>query len=97
MIDWWGLARNIPWILGLSICLAALSMASYRARARQIYPGAVLREPGSQLALAIGLLLFCLGILATSQTLWQALSSGLLVILFAGQIIHLWRQQHHKP
>ena len=91
MIDWWGLARNVLWILGLSVCLAILSMLSYRARAERIRLRDGLSERGSQLALAFGLFLFSLGILITSSTWWQAFISGLLVMLVAGQIIHLWR------
>lgn len=93
MIDWWELVANSLWILGLSVCLAALSMLSYRARAQQIHLREGLNEPGNQLALALGLLLFCLGILTTSRTWWQALLSGLLVVGVAGTLVHLWRRK----
>jgi protein-S-isoprenylcysteine O-methyltransferase Ste14 len=93
MIDWWGLARNSLWILGLSVCLAALGMVSYRARAEQIHLREAISKPGSQLALASGLLLFCLGTLATSRTWWEGLLSGLLVVIVAGTFIHFWRQE----
>jgi hypothetical protein len=95
MIDWWGLVSNSIWILGLSVCLATLSLVSYRARAEQIPLREAVNEPGSQLALAIGLLFFCLGILATSRTWWQVLVSSLLVLLIAGQIHRHWRQRRH--
>ena len=93
MIDWWGVGRNLLWILGLSICLAVLSLVSYRARAEQTDLRQVLSGPGSQVALAFGLLLFCLGILVTSRTWWQALLSGLLVVVLAGTAIRLWKQE----
>jgi hypothetical protein len=93
MIDWWEVVANSLWILGLSVCLSTLSMVSYRARAQQSHLREGLNELGSQLALAFGLLLFFLGILTTSRTWWQALLSGLLAVLVAGTLIHLWRQK----
>jgi hypothetical protein len=90
MIDWWGLARNALWILGLSVCLATLSMVSFRARAEQSRLREALSKPGTELTLAFGLLLFSLGMLATSRSWGQALVSGLLFVLVSGQIIHLW-------
>lgn len=93
MIDWWGVGRNSLWVLGLALCLAVLSMVSYRTRAEQISLREALREQSSQVALALGLLLVCLGILATSHTWWQALLSGLLVVAVAGTLIRLWRQE----
>lgn len=95
MIDWWGLARNALWILGLSLCLAALSMVSYRVRAERIYLRDALSKPGTQRALGLGLLLFCLGILVTSRTWWQLTVSGLLVVLVVGQFLQHWRKNDH--
>jgi hypothetical protein len=92
MIDWWGLASNALWILGLSVCLATLSMLSHRSRAEQIPLRDALSSQGSQLALAFGLLLVSVGILVTSSTWWQGLVSGLLLLLLATRIIHLWRR-----
>lgn len=94
MIDWLGLFTNSLWILGLAVCLATLSLASYRTRTQSIRLGEAFGMPGSQGALAVGLLLFCLGILATSQTWWQVLLSGLAVLLVAGRFLHYWRQKH---
>jgi hypothetical protein len=96
MINWWGLVSNSLWILGLSLCLSVLSMVSYRARAEQRPLREALSEPGSQVALVFGMLLFCLGILATSRTWWQVLLSGLVVVIVAGSIIHLWRQVRER-
>jgi hypothetical protein len=96
MIDWWGVGRNSLWILGLSICLAVLSMVSYRARAEQISLRQALSGPGRQVALAFGLLLVSLGILVTSRTWWQALLSGLLVVVLVGTAIRLWQQERRE-
>jgi hypothetical protein len=97
MIDWWGLVRNTLWILGLSVCLAALSMLSYRARVEQVRLRDLLNEPRSQLVPAAGLLLFCLGILVTSRTWWQAFLAGLLLVLLAAYLIYLWRHHLEEP
>jgi hypothetical protein len=92
MIDWWGVFVNLMWIAGLAICLAALSMASYRARVTQVRIGQLLAEPKTLCALSGGMMLFCLGLLLSQTALWQRIVFGLLSALFASQTALYWRQ-----
>lgn len=85
MIDWWGLAYNAVWILGLGMSLAALSMASYQARVDKVRLRRKLAEGAFQLPLMIGMMLFCLGLLLSSQPWWEKAVWGLASAWFAVQ------------
>ena len=71
MISWSGLVGNVLWICGLAVCLAALSMARFQARAGGEHLLDRLREPRSGMAIAAGLILFCAGLLLCSNTWWE--------------------------
>jgi F0F1-type ATP synthase membrane subunit c/vacuolar-type H+-ATPase subunit K len=70
-INWFGLLGNALWIVGLAACLATVSMAHYQARVGADRLWAGLRQPESQSALAIGAVLFCVGLLLCSGTWWE--------------------------
>jgi len=93
MIDWWGLFYNTLWVLGLAVGLAALSMAVYRARTTPAPLRRELDAPSFRLPLDLGMTLFCLGLLFAARHWWERVLWGLLVLLFAGQGVLLWRNR----
>ncbi|HUV94007.1 MAG TPA: hypothetical protein VMX14_04165 [Anaerolineae bacterium] len=92
MIDWFSLAFDAVWLLGLSVILAALSLASYRAASdRREMPRRrhTLRRrlsgPGFRLALLTGLALVFLGALLSSTGAWHRITAGVgLALCVAG-------------
>ena len=93
MIDWWGLFHNAVWVLGLAVILAALGMASFRARTQGVRLRQVLGKSGFLLPFGAGMFLFCLGLMLSSHLWWQKALWGLLAVMFAGQVIWLWRDR----
>ena len=85
MIDVWEVVANSVWILGLAVLLAAFSWASWAASAEGIRFRAVLRRPGIQRVLILGLMLFCAGLAATARAWWERTLWGLLTVIFAVQ------------
>ena len=71
LADWFGLAGHALWICGLAVLLATLSLVHFEARAggnhlRHRLGG---REP--RMAIAVGLILFCAGLLLSTDTWWE--------------------------
>lgn len=96
MLDWWGAVHNSLWIMGLSVCLAALSMVSYRSRLGGNRLRQELSGRGFQLLFILGILLFCLGALFSARTWWESALWGVLVVICVGQIIQLWRSRSRE-
>ncbi len=96
LIDWRSLGFNTLWILGLSMILAALSFADYEASQRKMRPRVVLRRSDYQVALNVGLFLFCLGLAGSAATWWGMLAWILLAMAFAYQVWSIW-QRHSRP
>ena len=96
MIDWYGLVYNALWVLGLAVILAALAMASFQTRVQGVRLRRVLRASAFLLPFGVGMFLFCLGVLFSSQTWWEKALWGLLAVLFAGQVFWLWRDRSGK-
>jgi hypothetical protein len=93
MVNWWGVFYNSLWVLGLAGGLAALSMASYRARVRGMRLGEVLKGAGFQLPFHVSMVSFCVGLLFAGRWWWEKALWGLLAFLFAGQAMRLWRER----
>jgi len=93
MFDWFGLVGNALWVFGAAVCLAALSMAHYQARAGQERLGSRLRRPELQLAFAVGMSLFCLGLLISSGTWWEKGIWGLCAALLVVWVVRAWRRR----
>lgn len=91
LIDWRLLGFSALWLSGLALLLAAVSFADYAAHARQTKTRAVLGEPGYQVALNAGLLLFCLGLVGSAQNWWEQALWLLLAAAFAYQGWQAWR------
>jgi len=92
VIDWYSVAFNAVWLLGLSVILAALSLASYRAASdrrempqRRYTLRRRLSGRGFRLALLTGLGLVFLGALLSSTGAWHRITAGVgLALCIAG-------------
>jgi F0F1-type ATP synthase membrane subunit c/vacuolar-type H+-ATPase subunit K len=93
MVSWPGLVGNALWICGLAVCLAALSMAYYQARAGQERLGSRLRRPELQSALAVGMSLFCLGLLLSSGNWWEKGIWGFGAAFLVVWAVRVWRRR----
>ena len=93
LIDWRLVGFAALWITGLSVVLAALSFADYTASQEGWRTRAVLGRPVYQLALDVGLLLFCLGLAGSARAAWELLLWVALAMVFAYQGWAAWRQR----
>ena len=96
MIDWWALFHNSFWVLGLALGLGTLGVAHFEANRSQVRLRKKLGESGFQLSLNTGMMLFCLGLLFSSQAWWETVLWGLMAAAFAGQAVWLWRRVTKK-
>ena len=87
MIDWFSLAANSLWIVGLAVLLATLSYSDWKKSVENSSLRAVLGEFMPALSINVGLLLFCLGLLATSAMWWERAGWGVALLLVVGQIV----------
>jgi len=88
MIDWIGVATNSLWIMGLAVCLAALSFADYDAHHTGRKLRQVLASSGYSLALWSGLALFCAGVALSGGRWWERGLWGVLALMAA---VEVWR------
>ena len=83
-LDAWAVAANGLWVLGLSLVLAALSWAHWRAPEEGEGLRRALARVGPRRAVDAGVFLFCAGLLATSWRTWErvvwAVVAGLWVV-----------------
>ena len=87
MINWMNLAANSLWIMGWAAALATLSYASWKASLKGIKMRIILKDHQYQIVLNLSGILFCLGLAATSDALWEILIWLLLAVLFAAQLV----------
>ena len=87
MIDVPGVLANSLWILGLALLLAALSFAHCTAREERVRLRVVLRRTAVQRVTSVAWLLFCAGLAATSDALWEQVVWALLGLAWAAQAI----------
>lgn len=92
MIDWWGVFSNSLWVLGLSVLLAAWSMAYYDAQRSDRKTLQILGEDGYSWAVTVGLVLFCAGLAATEDRVWAQILWGVLGVAFIGDQVLRWRK-----
>ena len=84
MIDWFNLAANSLWIVGLAIALATISHASWQAALQHEKLRLRLAQPDYQVFFDLAAVMFCLGMAATSRRAWEIIVwSGLAVLLIA--------------
>jgi len=87
MIDWFNLAANALWIIGLAIALAVVSHASWQAALHHEKLRTQLARPGYQIYIDLAAVLFCLGMAATSRRVWEIILWGVLAVLFIAQAV----------
>ena len=87
MIDWVYVGLSALWIGGLSLLLAAVSMAAFTASEHKQRLGQVLARSGFRLALDASMLLLCAGLAGLAVSLWEKLLWALLGLAF---LISAW-------
>jgi hypothetical protein len=93
MIDWWAVLHNSLWIAGLATILAASSVANYQAHQESVRLRDKLGDPGLQLRLRAGLVLFCLGLFLGAHSWWERFPWGLLTAALVVQAAWFWRDR----
>lgn len=91
LIDWTFVGFSALWILGLSINLAALSLADYERSQNKERFRVVWARRGYQLASNLGLACFCFGVLGVVKSDWEGLIWGLLGAAFLFFTYRAWR------
>ena len=69
-------------IVGLAIELSVLGFVDYHAKERGERRRDLLRQPGYQIWVNFGLVLFCLGVLGSSRAWWESVIWVLLAVAF---------------
>ncbi len=83
LIDWAGVARNALWIVGLSLALAAFSLASWQARTSHGSLRTALTGAAFQAPFCLGLLLFSAAMAWGAGVLWERAAWIILAAAFA--------------
>lgn len=96
MTDWWGLFTNLLWVAGLTIDLAAFSMAYYTVRAARIPLRQGLEELAFQIPFCVGTVLVGLGLLFSSGSWWEKMFGGLVVVGCLVQAGRLWKRWRNE-
>lgn len=92
-IDWVGLGFGALWVFGLSLNLAALSLADYERwrtgrRLRDVWS-----ETNYQTASNFGCFCFCIGLFGSAGTIWERIAWGGLAAVFAVFALKSWRMK----
>jgi len=91
MIDWYNLFANALWIFALAFALAVIGFARWKASQDSTKLGMVLNQTGWQMALNTAGVVFCLGLAATSNKLWEQILWLVMGLLFVLQIgLAIW-------
>jgi hypothetical protein len=94
MIDWLNFAANALWICALALALAVLSFASWEAKVGGERLRAVLSRPRWEFTLNLAGALFCLGLAATSDKIWELALWLVLAGLYLFQIgYNFWKRR----
>jgi len=91
MIDWMRLGANLSWILGISLSLAAISIASWEAELLHQGTAERLRKRGTRFSLNLAAVLFCLGLAGLSTEIWTMVIWLVLDLWFIIQSIYALR------
>jgi len=95
LIDWRMVGFASLWILGLAVVLSVFGFVDYHAKVGGVRFRDELRKAIYQAWINIGLALFCLGLLGSSDTWWEAVLWGVLVvafIVFSISAFRAWRK-----
>ena len=82
LIDWRMVGFATLWIVGLAVELSVLGFVDYHAKERGERRRDLLRQPGYQIWVNFGLVLFCLGVLGSSRAWWESVIWGVLAVAF---------------
>ncbi len=94
MIDWGNLASNALWLFALALALAVLSFAYWERSVTGERMGVILAKPRWEFSLNLAGALFCLGLAATSDRLWEWVLWLILTGLYVAQIgLGIWRRR----
>ncbi len=91
LIDWPFVGFSALWIFGLSLNLAALSLADYERSENALRFREVWGRRGFQLASNIGLVCFCWGVCGVVEAWWEKAIWIVLGIAFAVFAFRNWR------
>jgi hypothetical protein len=70
-IDWQAVGFGLLWVTGLSLNLAALSMADYQRSQTGRRLGEVWASPVYQVVSYTGWALFCFGLIGSARSVWE--------------------------
>lgn len=93
MIDLQGVFANSLWILALAALLALLSWSSWQAQREGVRFRVVWARPARQFPVALSLMLFCAGMIATADRWWERLLWALLALAWLAQPFGSWWSQ----
>ncbi len=88
VLDFYSVAANALWVLGLALILAALSWANGISAREQASIRGALGRSGVQRALNGELVLLCAGLAATGRTWWEQVLWGALAAWFI--VLTIW-------
>ncbi|MBP8057613.1 MAG: hypothetical protein KA314_17420 [Chloroflexi bacterium] len=91
VIDWMSLLFHIVWIGGLAIILAAFSYHQWQANQKNLPLRAQLNTTPFIRLLWLGLTLITLGLVGTSNTLWEAIIWIILLLISLLNLLKKWR------
>ena len=91
MIDWGSLAGNALWILGCALALSTLSFASWQASLNNVNLFEQLRKKGFVRAYYFAGILFCAGLAATSDKLFNIIIWIIMGLFFSVSLIFTWK------
>jgi len=90
MINWSSVGTGSLWITGLAIIFATISCAHWQAGERGERLRAVLGVFGCQVALDLGMVLLCTGLLFVARSTWERLAWAALALLSAASALGQW-------
>jgi len=94
VIDWYNLAANALWIIALALALAVLSFGTWEARVGGERLRVTLSRPRWEFTLNLAGALFCLGLAATSDRIWERALWLVLAGLYLFQIgFNFWKRR----
>jgi hypothetical protein len=91
LIDWYFVGFSALWIFGLSLNLAALSIADYERNQQALRFREVWGRRGYQMTSNFGLACFCFGVLGVVKSDWEGLIWGVLGAAFLFFTFRAWR------
>jgi hypothetical protein len=92
LIDWKLVGFGSLWILGLSVILSVFGFVDFYSKQRGIRFREELRRPNYHPWINLGLVLFCLGLLGSSEVWWETGLWGLLAAAFAWFSVQSFRE-----